>query len=311
MIESPRGFALEWRSRALAVVGRSSDALTVMNQACEFLRGRGLKETLCWDAYFRLLTLRAVGAAMWDAEVEIAREACEFAGAIGGHLGQLLAQVALGGAYLGAGRRTEALQRTSRAVSLLNTLHGGHIEACVRPVHSLALTATSDPLGGMAEAERAIRRCAECGNRYFAAQSCAAFATAAATAGIELDRAFEVLDDGERVVAETGARGFLPELLNARARVQAARGEHEARRETLQRGLRIAQENGAQGWVKRFEDALAGIVTDGRYDGLHNADTPPAATVVSDDKPNSPESAARRAVTFSWGASPASGRTPG
>jgi adenylate cyclase len=258
MIESPRGFALEWRSRALAVVGRSSDALTVMNQACEFLRGRGLKETLCWDAYFRLLTLRAVGAAMWDAEVEIAREACEFAGAIGGHLGQLLAQVALGGAYLGAGRRTEALQRTSRAVSLLNTLHGGHLEACVRPVHSLALTATGDPVGGMAEAEQAIRRCAECGNRYFRPQACAAFAIAAATAGTELDRAHQVLDEGERVVTETGARGLLPELLDARAGVHAARGEHDARRETIRRGLQIARENQARGWEKRFEDALAG-----------------------------------------------------
>jgi tetratricopeptide (TPR) repeat protein len=195
---------------------------------------------------------------MWDAEVEIAREACEFAGAIGGHLGQLLAQVALGGAYLGAGRRTEALQRTSRAVSLLNTLHGGHLEACVRPVHSLALTATGDPVGGMAEAEQAIRRCAECGNRYFRPQACAAFAIAAAAAGTELDRALQVLDDGERVAADAGARGLLPELLDARARVYAARGEHEARRETLQRGLQVARENQAQGWEKRFKDALAG-----------------------------------------------------
>jgi hypothetical protein len=66
------------------------------------------------------------------------------------------------------------------------------------------------------------------------------------------------LDDGERIAVETGARGFLPELLDARARVYAARGEHEARRETLQRGLQIARENQAQGWVKRLENALAG-----------------------------------------------------
>ena len=56
---------------------------------------------------------------------------------------------------------------------------------------------------------------------------------------------------------ETGARGFLPELLHARARVHAARGEHAARRETLRRGLHIAGENGAHGWEKRFHDALA------------------------------------------------------
>jgi hypothetical protein len=61
-----------------------------------------------------------------------------------------------------------------------------------------------------------------------------------AAAGTELDRALKVLDDGERVVAETGARGFLPELLYARARVHAASGEHEARRETLLRGLRVS-----------------------------------------------------------------------
>ena len=110
----------------------------------------------------------------------------------------------------------------------------------------------------MAEAGRSIRCCVERGNRWYRAGSCAAFAIAAAAAGNELDRALQVLDDGERVVAETGARGFLPELLDARARVHAARGEHEARRETLQRGLQIARENGAQGWAKRFGDALAG-----------------------------------------------------
>ena len=65
-------------------------------------------------------------------------------------------------------------------------------------------------------------------------------------------------DDGEQVVAETEARGFLPELLEARARVHAARGEHDARRETLRRGLQIAAENEAQGWTKRFQDAIAG-----------------------------------------------------
>jgi hypothetical protein len=43
-----------------------------------------------------------------------------------------------------------------------------------------------------------------------------------------------------------------------RARVHAARGEHDVRRETRRRGLQIARENQAQGWVKRFEDALAG-----------------------------------------------------
>jgi hypothetical protein len=32
----------------------------------------------------------------------------------------------------------------------------------------------------------------------------------------------------------------------------------DARRETLRRGLQVARENEAQGWVKRFKDALAG-----------------------------------------------------
>jgi hypothetical protein len=61
------------------------------------------------------------------------------------------------------------------------------------------------------------------------------------------------------VVAETGARGFLPELLDARARVQAAIGDNAGRRTTLQRGLEIAAENAAQGWKTRFEDALASL----------------------------------------------------
>jgi hypothetical protein len=100
----------------------------------------------------------------------------------------------------------------------------------------------------MAEAGRAIRCCVERGNRWYRAGGCAAFAFAAAAVGTELDRALEVLDDGQHAVAETGARGFLPELLDARARVHTARGEHDARRDTLRRGLQIASENGAQGW---------------------------------------------------------------
>jgi adenylate cyclase len=259
-LESPRGFALPWRSLALAVVGGTSEALAAMNQAYEFLRGHRLKETLSWAAYLRLLTLRAAGVAIGETEVEIASEACELAEAIGGQFVKLGAHNALGGTYLGAGRGPEALEHTSRAIGLLKTSDVGHLEAIVRPLHSLALTATGDPVGGMAEAELAIRRCAESGNRYYRPQSCAAFAIAAATAGTKLDRALEVLDDGERVVAETGARGLLPELLEARARVHAARGEHEALCETLRRGLQVAIENQAQGWEKRFEDALAGAL---------------------------------------------------
>jgi hypothetical protein len=173
-------------------------------------------------------------------------------------LGQLLAQLGLGGSYLGLARHTEALEHSSRAVNFGKESHSGHLEAFVRPLHSLALTATGNPVGGMAEAELAIRGCAESGHRYLKPQACAAFAIAAATVGTELDRAHEVLDEGERMVAETGARGLLPELLFARARVHAAAGEHDARRETLRRGLQVAGENEAHGWVKRFGDALAG-----------------------------------------------------
>jgi hypothetical protein len=133
----------------------------------------------------------------------------------------------------------------------------GDFEAPARYIRALALTESGDPLEGMAEAERAVRCCIERGDRWSRAGSCAAFALAAAADATELDRALQVLDDGERVVAETGARGFLPELLHARARVHFARGAHDARRDTLRRGLRVAGENEAHGWQKQFHDALA------------------------------------------------------
>jgi tetratricopeptide (TPR) repeat protein len=197
------------------------------------------------------------GVKIGETDVEIARELHEIAEAIGGQFGRLLGRICLGTTYLWAGRLTEALELTSRAVALMETMRSGYLDALVRPLHSLALTETGDPVRGMVEADKAIGYCVERGNRYYRSWSCAAFATAAAAAGTELDRALELLDGGERVVAETGALGLLPELLDARARVYAARGEHEARRETLQRGLQIARENQAQGWEKRFEDALA------------------------------------------------------
>jgi len=44
VIESPRGFALQTRCLALALLGRTGEAGAVMNEAEEFLRSRGHKE---------------------------------------------------------------------------------------------------------------------------------------------------------------------------------------------------------------------------------------------------------------------------
>jgi tetratricopeptide (TPR) repeat protein len=219
-----------------------------------------------------------------EAELAIAREAQAIAEAISGPYARSVSQTVLAAAYLGVGRFDESVQTAGRAISIIEASGNGRDhEAVARSIRALALTETGDPVQGLAEAERAIHCCIKCGDRWHMPTSCAAFAIAAAAARTELDRALDLLNDGERMVAEIGAPGLLPELLDARARVHAARGEHEARRETLQRGLQIAQENQAQGWEKRFEDALAGILTDGRYDGLNGAFTSSAPTVVSDE----------------------------
>jgi tetratricopeptide (TPR) repeat protein len=191
-------------------------------------------------------------------DMGFAYEAQAIAESVGGQDVKLSSQTTLSAAHLAAGRPVEAAEAAQRVIALIEKLKTGREwEPLAREVRALALAATGDPHEGMAEAERAIRCCAKQGNRFHTAWSCAAFATAAAAAGTELDRALQVLDDGERVAAETGARGFLPELLDARARVYAARGEHDARRETLRRGLQIAKENQAHGWQRRFDDALA------------------------------------------------------
>jgi hypothetical protein len=170
-------------------------------------------------------------------------------------------------ADLGVGRfiesveSVESVEAASAAITVIeSSVIGRDLEALARSIRALALVESGDPVGGMAEAERAIGCCIERGDRYFSAGSHAAFALAAAAAGTKLDRALQVLDDGERVVAETGARGLLPELLYARARVHAARAEHEARRATLRHGLQIAGRNQALGWEKRFRDASASRV---------------------------------------------------
>jgi class 3 adenylate cyclase len=259
MFESPRGLALLWHCVSLALVGRTGEAFAGMEEADKFLRGRGLKETLSWSAWCRFVILRVAGVEMGQTDVEIAREAHALGEAIGGPLAKMVTQTTLSAGYLGAGRPADAVQAAHQGITVIETSDiGRDFEGCMRYLHSLALTEAGDPLRGLAEAERAIRRCIERGNRLYRPWSCAAFALAAAVAGTELDRALEVLDDGERIVAETGARGFLPELLDARARVHAARGEHAARRKTLLRGLQVASENQAQGWENRFRDAIAG-----------------------------------------------------
>jgi tetratricopeptide (TPR) repeat protein len=259
LLESPRGLALLWRGIALAALGHPIEALVVVDQTETLLRGRGFKETLSWLPVFRVLALRAAGAEVGQTEVASARQALAIAEAISGPQAQAVSQTVLAGAYLGVGRFTEAVDSAGRAIAAIETSGTGRDqEPLARYTRALALTRRGDPVRGMAEAEKAIRCCVDSGNRWYRVGSCAAFAIAAAAAGTELDRALEVLDDGERVVAETGARGFLPELLDARARLHAARGEHDARRDTLRRGLQVAAENGALGWEKRFQDALAG-----------------------------------------------------
>jgi hypothetical protein len=63
--------------------------------------------------------------------------------------------------------------------------------------------------GWCADRDQAISSCIERDNRFHRADSCAAFAIAAA-AGTELDRALAALDDGERMVAETGRAASSP-----------------------------------------------------------------------------------------------------
>jgi tetratricopeptide (TPR) repeat protein len=187
-----------------------------------------------------------------------AREALAIAEALSGPHARAVPQLALASAYLGVGRFTESIETAERAITAIETSGTGRdFEALARSIRALALTESGEPLQGMAEAERAVRWCIERGDRWYRAASCTAFAVAAAAAGTELDRALQVLDDGEQVVARTAARGFLPELLEARARVHAARSEYDARRETLRRALQVAGENGAHGWEKRFQNALA------------------------------------------------------
>jgi hypothetical protein len=269
MFESPRGVALLWRGMALAALGRPVEALVVIDEAEAFLRGRGFQETLSWHPHFRLIALRVAGDDMGEAEVAVAREAQEIAEGISGLNARAVSQTTLAMGYLGAGRFHESVETAGQTIAAIETLGTGrHVEALARSIRALALTESGDPVEGTAEAERAIRCCIENGERLHWAGSCAAFALAAAAAGTELDRALEVLDDGERVVAETGARGLLPELLEARARVHAARGEREAQRETLRQGLQVAGENQAQGWEKRFRDVLAGRTQQVPYHNL-------------------------------------------
>jgi adenylate cyclase len=259
MLESPRGAALHMRGWALAALGRPVEALVEIEEAEAFLRDGGFNETVNWHHCFRLMVLRAAGAEVGEAEMVIAREALAIAEAISGPYARSVSQITLAMAYLGVGRFNESVETASSAITLIETSGTGRQdEALARYTRALALTETGDPLQGMAEAERAIRCCIERGNRWHRAASCAAFAIAAAAAGTELDRALRVLDDGERVLAETRARGLLPELLYARGRVQAGIGDQTGHRTTLEHGLRVAGENGANGWVKRFGDALAG-----------------------------------------------------
>jgi class 3 adenylate cyclase/tetratricopeptide (TPR) repeat protein len=256
VIDSPRGFVLLCRGLALALSGHTSAAGTVLDEADEFLRTHGHKESLSWHAYYRVIVSRATGAAV--DEVEFAREAQEIADAVGGRQLKATAEISLGAAHLAIGQPVQAAEAAERAIALIGMNTGREDEALARQIRAQALIAMGHTDQAMNEADRAIRCCVEHGNRFHMPWSCAAFALAAAAAGTELDRALEVLIAGERVIAETGARGFFPELLDARARVHAARGEHEARRETLHRGLQIARENGAHGWEKRFKDAMAG-----------------------------------------------------
>jgi hypothetical protein len=246
-----------WHCDALALLGRTNEALAGIDLFHAFVRGRGLKETQSWSAWTRFVILRVAGIEMGITELEIAREAYALGEAIGGPVTKMVAKALLSAGYLGARQPGRAVEAARDGIALIEASNMGRdFEGGMRYAYSLALTEAGDPLEGLAEAERAIRCCTERGNRLYRPWGCAAFAIAAAAAGTELDRALQVLDDGELVVAETGARGFLPELLYARAQIHSAKSDHEARLDTLRRGLKIARENEAQGWEAQFSDAL-------------------------------------------------------
>jgi tetratricopeptide (TPR) repeat protein len=258
LLESPRGLALQLKSVGLALRGRSSEAVAQLSAAEEFLRDREYRETLAWQACFRFFVLCVAGAEMGQGEVRNAREAYEIAEAIGGPLAKLSTLMPLSAACLDTGMLADAMAAANNALALIESTGSGRdFEPFLRQQRSRVSTAAGEHEQGILQAEQGIRCAIQTANRFYEPWSCAAFATAAAAARTELDRALEVLDQAERVVTETGARGFLPELLRARARVHAAKGEYEAELKTLQRGLQIARENHADGWSKRFQQALA------------------------------------------------------
>jgi hypothetical protein len=157
---------LLWRGTALAALGRPVEALLVIEEAEAFLRAGGFQETLSWYSWFRLTALRAAGADVGEGEVAIAREALAIAEAISGPNARAVSQTALAMAYLGVGRFHESVETAGRAITAIETSGTARdFEALAWSIRALALTESGDPVGGMAEAERAIRSCIERGDR--------------------------------------------------------------------------------------------------------------------------------------------------
>jgi len=258
-------FALHMSGSAFAILGEVERAWKQLRRAVDFCREHGLPENLGWvlGTYSHLARL---GGEVPHGFADLLSAVAE-SRTIADELGSPFSRVfgAQNDAYVHelVGEPEEAVRLGEEAISLGEELHTTLEWRFIPHVaRSRALLTLGDPQGAVYSGRQALEITEQLPCYSWGVDSVCALVHGLAAAGDA-----ESLTEGERTIARgfellglSGARGFHPLLLEARAAWSAARGDAHGRDRDLREALALFESFGAQGHAARLR--AAGVSND-------------------------------------------------
>jgi class 3 adenylate cyclase/tetratricopeptide (TPR) repeat protein len=242
------------RGWARVEMGKLRPGVTDIEVAARRARGLGQWEVASWTVMFHVFADEYAGNPP-DVGLRRGRESLEYAERAGSPFARALAYNALGRALLAA--KDAAAAREAFEQSLVLPL-SADFEPSLLAFLTEALLGTGDAVGARTTAERAIRLAQERGTRGFEVRAHLAQARVLrALDGVAAKAEIETcLARAEALVAETGARGQTPFLIEERARLAGDLGDAREGARLLREAEQAFDAMGANGHAARLAREL-------------------------------------------------------
>ena len=247
-------------ANALAYLGRLEESAKCAARPISIAREAGLRENLGWALTLPIGAAWLAGESGAGAELlRDASEAAELADALGSHYSHAVTRMALAQAHELAGSYEAAAASAREAVETTR-----QYETCVEVVSQFLAVLSSaelrsgDATRARATAGEAVSVAESQGARHLGAMAHVALARALlADAGAdECDAIERALARGFELARASGARVFLPQLVELRAELAGLQGDAAARERDLREALRLYTEMGASGHAARLGELV-------------------------------------------------------